>query len=154
MQPFHKGQKLIMLCEQRTRATQQVLARHVREKQRILDEIETCKKELQAIHELLVTQRLNNVATTRAKIYVQRRQQALLLHRRQSLRLEQNMRVEKISEIDEDIKNCRHQLVLLKQRETKFIDWTSMTKKEWLLKKEIINEQEIEEYAPWKLQHS
>jgi len=150
MRQFHKGQRLIKLCDQKTRAEQQVLSRNMRQRQNLLDEIERCKAEIQTLEQIMLAQQLNEVATTRTEIYALRRQQALLLHQRQQLRLEHTMRLENLHDIENEIAECHRQLAFLKRREMKFTKWTHSTKKEWLLQRETMSENEQQENVPWR----
>lgn len=149
MRQFHKGQRLIKLCDQKTRTEQQVLSRNMRQRQNLLEEIERCKDELQTLEQLMIAQQLNDITSTKAEIYALRRQQAVLLHQRQQLRLEHTMRLENLSDIENEIAQCHRQLAFLKRREMKFTTWTKSSKKEWLLQKETINENEQQENVPW-----
>jgi len=149
MRQFHKGQRLIKLCDQKTRTEQQLLARNMRQRQNLLEEIERCKAEMQTLEQIMLAQQLNDVASTKAEIYALRRQQAMLLHQRQQLRVEHTMRLEDLHDIDNEIAECHRQLAFLKRREMKFTKWTQSTKKEWLLQRETISENEQQENAPW-----
>lgn len=152
MRQFLKGQRLIKLCDQKTRTEQQQLSRHTRQRQRLIEEIERCTAEIQTLEQLMLAQQLNDVATTKADIYTLRREQALLLHQRAQLRLEHTMRLENLSDIEDEIVQCQRQLAFLKRREIKFTKWTQSTKKDWLLQKETTNENEQQENIPWQLQ--
>lgn len=149
MRQFHKGQRLIKLCDQKTRTEQQLLSRNMRQRQTLLDEIERCKAEIQTLEQIMVAQQLNDVASTKAEIYALRRQQAMLLHQRQQLRLEQTMLLENLQDVENEIAECHRQLAFLKRREMKFTKWTQSTKKEWLLQRETISENEQQETASW-----
>lgn len=151
MRPFHKGQRLIKLCDQKTRTEQQTLFRHVRHRHDVLEEIERCKAEIRTLEDMMVAQQLNDVATTKPEIYELRRQQALLLHQRQQLRLEHTMHLENLHDIENEIAQCQRRLAFLKRREMKLSKWTHAVKKDWLLKKESANENELQESAPWHL---
>lgn len=152
MRQFHKGQRLIKLCDQKTRTEQQVLLRHTRQRQRLLEEIERCKAEIRTLEQLMLSQHLNDVSSTKTEIYTLQRQQALLLHQRQQLRLEHTMCLENLSNVDNEIEQCQRQIAYLKRREIKFTKWTMGEKKEWLQQKEMMNESEQQERAPWSLQ--
>ncbi|MCD6027540.1 MAG: hypothetical protein K0R08_2059 [Solimicrobium sp.] len=151
MRPFHKGQRLIKLCDQKTRAEQQVLSRNVRQRQNLIEEIERCKAELHTLEQLMLAQQLNDVSATKADIYELRRQQALLLYQRQQLRVEYGMRLEDLDDIDNEIMQCQRQIAFLKRREMKFTKWTQSTKKEWLLQRETTYENEQQENITWRL---
>jgi chromosome segregation ATPase len=153
MRQFHKGQRLIKLCDQKTRTEQQLLSRNMRQRQNLLDEIERCKAEIQTLEQMLIAQQLHGVATSKAEIYTLRRQQAILLHQRQQLRLEHTMREENLRDVDNEIAQCHRQLTILKRKEMKFTKWTQSSKKDWLLQKETSNEIEQQESAPWHLHH-
>lgn len=153
MRQFHKGQRLIKLVDQKTRTEQQVLSRSARQRQNLIDEIEQCKAEIQTLEQIMLAQQLNNVAATKAEIYELRRQQALLLHQRQQLRLEHSMRLENLRDVEIQITQCQRQLAFLKRREMKFTKWTKAEKKEWLLQKETTNDNEQQENAPWHSHH-
>ena len=151
MRQFHKGQRLIKLCDQKTRTEQQVLARNMRQRQNLIEENERCEAEIQTLEQIMVAQQLNDVLATKAEIYTLRRQQSILLHQRQQLRLEHTMRLETLRDIENEITQCHRQLAFLKRREMKFTKWTQSSKKDWLLQKEMINENEQQENATWQL---
>jgi|GEM_PF-3390448 len=152
MRQFHKGLRLIKLCEQKTRTEQQVLSRNMRQRQNLIEEIERCKAEIQTLEQIMVAQQLNDVLATKAEIYTLRRQQAILLHQRQQLRLEHTMRLENLHDVENEIAQCHRQLAFLKRREMKFTTWTQSSKKDWLLQKETMNENEQQENVTWKAQ--
>lgn len=153
MRQFHKGQRLIQLVDQKTRTEQQLLSRTNRQKQNLIEEIEKCKAEIKTIEQVMLAQQLHNVAATKAEIYELRRQQALLLHQRQQLRLEHTMRLEDLRDVETRITQCQQQLAFLKRREMKFTKWTKSVKKEWLMQKETTNDIEQQENAPWRSHH-
>jgi len=152
MRQFHKGQRLIKLCDQQTRTAQQVMSRYVRQQKHLQEEIARCEAELQTLGDMILAQQLNNVTTNRAEIYAQRRQQAVLLHQCQQLRIEHMMRTENLHEVEYEITQCQRQLATLKRKEMKFTQWTRATKKEWLMQRELCSENELQEDIPWRLQ--
>ncbi len=149
MLQFHKGQRLIVLCDKKIRTEQQTFSRYTRQRQELIETIEQIKNEIITLEKIMTAQQLNNVALTKAEIYVQRRQQAMLLHQRQQLRFEHSMQLENLYDVENEIAQCQRQLAFLKRREIKFTQWTKSTKKEWLLQKEVINENEQQENIPW-----
>ncbi len=152
MRQFHKGQRLIALCDKKTRREQQVLSRCMRQKQELLDAIAQCDEELVTLDKVILSQQIHGVATTKVNIFIQRRQQVILLHQRQQLRLERAMRVDNLEDIEQEILQSQRQLAFLKRREIKFTKWTHSSKKEWLLQIETANEHELQESVPWRCQ--
>lgn len=150
MRPFRKGQRLISLCDQKTRREQQVMSRYVRRRNDLVEEIKKCEEEIRTLESLIASQQLNAVLATKAEIFVQRRQQVVLLHQRQQLKLDRTMSLENLQEVEQEIKQCQLQLASLKRKEIKFTKWTDATKKEWLMQRETTNELEQQESVPWR----
>jgi len=149
MRQFRKGKRLISLCEQKSLAVQRVIARLNSDRKDLVEKIAQCDAELQSLEQVLKTLQFNDTSVTRAEIFSQIKQQAMLLHQRGNVNLERGMHIENVADIDTEIERCQKQLAVLKRKEMKFTKWMQQGKQRWMMQQESVSEDEKLDLFPW-----
>ena len=149
MRQFRKGKRLISLCEQKSLAVQRVIARLNSDRKDLVEKIAQCDAELQSLEQVLKTLQFNDTSVTRAEIFSQIKQQAMLLHQRVNVNLERGMHIENVADIDTEIERCQKQLAVLKRKEMKFTKWMQQGKQRWMMQQESVSEDEKLDLFPW-----
>jgi len=149
MRQFHKGRRLIALCVQKAQSVQRDIARLHSERNSLIERVAQCEAEITALDQVLATLKFAEALITKADIYKQLKQRALLLHQRHDVILDRTLQLERIEEIDQGIVLCQKQLAKIKRKEMKFIRWMQKGKQAWMEQQESINEDEKQDMFPW-----
>jgi len=151
MRQFLKGRRLITLCEKKTQNAQRIKAQLATQCHELKEQISLCKTELRSLEQALVMLQIQEASVTKADIYHQRKQQAILLHRRAQISLEHTIAVENLEDVERDIKVNQKYLAVLKRKEMKFSKWVEKGRKEWIGQQDSVTEDETQEIFPWAM---
>lgn len=149
MRQFRKGRRLISLCEQKILNVQRVMARLNSDRKMLVEKIQQCDTEINSLDQVLRTLQFNDTSVTKAEIFNQIKQQAFLLHQRQSVTLERTLHMENIAEIDNELVLRQKDLAVIKRKEMKFTKWTQQGKQAWMMQQESVSEDEKLDLFPW-----
>jgi hypothetical protein len=149
MRQYRKGKRLIALCEQKILTVQRVMSRLNADRKELNEKIRQCDIELNSLEQVLKTLQFNDTSVTRADIFSQIKQQAMLLHQRGNVNLERSLHVENMHEIDNEIVQCQKRLAVVRRKEIKFTKWMQQGKQQWVMQQESVNEDEKLDLFPW-----
>ena len=149
MRQYRKGKRLIALCEQKILTVQRVMSRLNADRKELNEKIRQCDIELNSLEQVLKTLQFNDTSVTRADIFSQIKQQAMLLHQRGNVNLERSLHVENMHEIDNEIVQCQKRLAVVRRKEIKFTKWMQQGKQQWMMQQESVNEDEKLDLFPW-----
>ena len=149
MRQYRKGKRLIALCEQKILTVQRVMSRLNADRKELNEKIRQCDIELNSLEQVLKTLQFNDTSVTRADIFSQIKQQAMLLHQRGNVNLERSLHVENMHEIDNEIVQCQKRLAVVRRKEIKFTKWMKQGKQQWVMQQESVNEDEKLDLFPW-----
>ena len=150
MRQFHKGRRLLLVCEQKIRTVQINIATTMAQRDHLIQLIQQLEEQLRAIEKSLHSQQLNAVEVTKAEIYVQRRQQVVLLDLRHQLTIERILQFEQLEEATVALTELHTKQSYLKRREMKFTQWVHRTRHEWMLQQDTKTEDEQQDDVPWR----
>jgi hypothetical protein len=151
MRQFLKGRRLITLCEKKTQNAQRIKAQLATQCHELKEQISLCNAELHSLEQALVMLQIQEASVTKADIYHQRKQQAILLHRRAQITLEHTIAVENLEDVERDIKANQKYLAVLKRKEMKFSKWVQHGRKQWIGQQDSVAEDETQEVFPWAM---
>ena len=150
MRQFHKGRRLLLLCEQKIRTVQISIATTMARRDQLIETIQQLEEQMRSIEKSLHSQQLTAVEVTKAEIFIQRRQQVLLLHLSQQLAVERVVQFEELDKVNIALAQFHTQLAYLKRREMKFTEWTHRSKREWMTQQDTKTENEQQDDVPWR----
>lgn len=150
MRQFHKGRRLLLICEQKIRTVQISIATTMARRDQLIETIKQLEEQMRSIEKSLHSQQLTAVEVTKAEIFIQRRQQVLLLHLSQQLAVERVVQFEELDKVNIALAQLHSQLAYLKRREMKFTEWTHRSKREWMMQQDTKTENEQQDDVPWR----
>ena len=154
MQQYRKGRRLVSLCQQKIQDAQRNLARDNLEKKQIIEQMKQLEAQLRDFADAIIAQQIANGAVTRAEIYDQRKQLAILLHQRQQAQHEHNLLTDDLSQIEFSISQHQKLLSQLTRKEKKLTQWTQFVKNQWAMRNDSAVDEETQDCVVLQLQSS
>ncbi|STQ90125.1 hypothetical protein [Iodobacter fluviatilis] len=146
---WHKGRKLLMLSERKTQIQQRLLSLQRQALASQEAQLLVIEASLQNVQTTLSAQYLNAIAVSKAQLFEQRRQQAVLLCEIQKLRLEHLQCKQQCELLKEQLGTIQIRLRELDHKALKFERWTKGEKQRWNLQALSSEEAEGQETMPW-----
>ncbi len=145
MQQYRKGRQLVSLCEQKIQDVRRSLMRDNLEKKEIIKQIRELEAQIRDFQHAIVAKQIANGYVTKADIYGQRKQLAILLHQRQQALHEHELLVEDLSQLELTMRQSQKMLSYLSRKEKKFTKWTHLVKQQWGMRQDSAIEEETQD---------